>query len=301
MTRPKLPSADALLPYLRRIDENRMYCNFGPLNAEYEARLADLFKVPVVTASSATSALTATLMAYDLPKGAFVAMPSWTFPATAAAVVNAGLMPHFVDVDEKTCALNPWERRGVYWAAIAVAPFGSPVNVERWEYFAKVFRIPVIIDAAAGFDALSTSCKPGNCPVIVSTHATKAFGTGEGGFVACADTDLLEKIRRITNFGLSPDRRVEYNGLNAKFSEYHAAVGLASLDWWPQKRKLLLDAVKPYGLDYAVTQIPVRGGDGKKGVYGCHIHGAYRDCPRTLLPVTEELIENIRCVTVGIE
>lgn len=292
--KPKLPAAEKLMPYLRRIDESRVYSNFGELNAEYQDRLGELFGAPCVTGSSATSLLTATLMAYDLPNGSMVAMPSWTFPATAAAVVNAGLVPYFVDCDKNGfigAVLIPVA------ATIVVSPFGAPIDMNKVDIIAEGLNHPVIVDAAAGFDAFSTICKPRKRPVIVSTHATKAFATGEGGFVSCYDTELLERVRRITNFGLTPDRRIEYNGLNAKFSEYHAAVGLASLDEWPEKRKLLLEAVKPYGLDYAVTQVPVRG-HGILGRYGCHVHDAYKDYPKTQLPVTEELIANVGVVYI---
>lgn len=296
MIKPKLPSSEKLLPYLKRIDGSRMYSNFGPLNAEYQERLGEMFGSPCITGSSATSLITATLMAYDLPRGSLVAMPSWTFSATAAAVVNAGMVPYFVDVDEYgvfDCAEN---LSGKVSAVIVVAPFGR--FAENWKH-KWMDKIPIIVDAAAGFDSYS-KYGVGKTPVIISTHSTKAFGTGEGGFLCCIDTNLLERVRRITNFGLTPDRRIEYNGLNAKFSEYHAAVGLASLDGWPEKRRLLLEAVKHYGLDYAVTLVPVRG-QGVMRKYGCHIHNAYAGCPRTELPITNKLIANVGAVTVGIE
>jgi dTDP-4-amino-4,6-dideoxygalactose transaminase len=289
--KPLLPTYDKLEKYIRRIDESRLYTNFSPLNAEYQNRLGEMFGAPCITGSSATSLLTATLMAYDLPLGSLVAMPSYTFPATAAAVVSAGMVPYFCDVDERGI-MKPYDIGAS--AIIVVAPFGAPIIPTN------ECNVPCIIDAAAGFDAFSTICKPGKVPVIISTHATKAFGTGEGGFVTCHDKHLLEKVRRITNFGLSPERRIEYTGLNAKFSEYHAAVGLAELDAWPEKRLKLLEAVKPYGLDYAVTQAPVRG-QGKMGVYGCHQHNAYKYYPRTALPVTEELIATIGTIMVGVD
>ncbi len=290
--KPLLPSADKLLSYLKRIDESRHYTNFGQLNSEYQERLEALFVAPCITGSSATSLITATLMAYGLPKGSLVAMPSYTFPATAAAVISAGLVPYFHDVSEDGVLYLDYHAPKAA-AVILVSPFGKPI---RWN---DNFSVPVIIDAAAGFDTFSTHCKPSKVPVVISTHATKAFGTGEGGLVTCHDKPLLEKIRRITNFGLTPDRSIEYTGLNAKFSEYHAAVGLASLDEWPEKRKLLLDKTKPYGLNYAVTQISIRG-HGKMGIYGCHVHEAYSHYPRTKLPVTEDLIANVGTVMVNV-
>lgn len=299
--KPLLPSADRLLPYLQRIDDTRHYTNFGELNAEYQSRISELFECPCVTGSSATSLITASLMALDLPRGSLVAMPSYTFPATAAAVVSAGLVPYFVDalgvcgsqfIDMPKIPLDKVS------AIIVVSPFGKAIPS-----FNKIdLGVPIIIDAAAGFDVFSTVCRPGKTPVIVSTHATKAFATGEGGLLLAKDTDFLEKVRRITNFGLTPDRRIEYTGLNAKFSEYHAAVGLAELDGWADKRERLLSKLKPYGVNYAITQVPVpiaQYPDAKQKIYGCHIHDAYKNFPRAELPVTEELIRTIG--TIGIE
>ena len=63
--RPRLPSAEQLLPYLRRIDERRVYTSWGPLALELEERLCRRFSLPiggVVSASSGTSALTAAIL-----------------------------------------------------------------------------------------------------------------------------------------------------------------------------------------------------------------------------------------------
>jgi len=297
ISRPRLPSSEKILPYLKRIDESRHYTNFGALNVEYQERLAELFGAPCVTGSSATSLITATLMAYDLPKESLVAVPSWTFPATAAAVVSAGLTPYFMDVDENGVMCIKNQSKGMFSAIVMVAPFGRLLIGENNSF------IPVIIDAAAGFDTFSTYGNPSKTPVIISTHATKSFSTGEGGFITCSNNELLEKVRRITNFGFAPDRTIEHTGLNAKLSEYHAAIGLASLDEWPEKRNLLLEKTKEYGFDYAVTQIPVKIADyphAKMGVYGCHVHKAYFNYPRAKLPMTESLIANIGTVMVNI-
>src|SRR5437764_1859360 len=63
--RPCLPSAERLLPYLRRIDATRLYTSWGPLALELEERLCRVFSLPhggVVSASSGTSALTAAIL-----------------------------------------------------------------------------------------------------------------------------------------------------------------------------------------------------------------------------------------------
>ena len=63
--RPRLPSAEQLLPYLRRIDATRVYTSWGPLALELEERLCRRFSLPrggVVSAGSGTSALTAAIL-----------------------------------------------------------------------------------------------------------------------------------------------------------------------------------------------------------------------------------------------
>lgn len=307
--RPLLPTADKIKPYLDRIDSNRYYSNVGPLVLEFEQRLAKLFGAPCVTASSATSALTACLLALDLPKGSFIACPSWTFVATPASIVAAGHIPYFVDVN-RNGELNTTKHCS---AAVVVSPFGAPLDMQLWNAVSST--LPVIIDAAAGFDAFSTICKPtGNIPVVISTHATKTMGTGEGGFMACKDEPFLKKVRNILNFGMNEKREIETCGLNGKMSEYHAAVGLAGLDEWPDKRKQWIQKKLWYGDDFMsdhiaqsaikaftipiktsaksiVEKLQAQGIEAKHGLYGCHTKDAFKNYPRTKLPITEDLID----------
>src|SRR5205814_4291666 len=92
--------------------------------------------------------------------------------------------------------------------------------------------VPVIVDGAWCFD----SARAHRLPQCISLHATKVFGTGEGGLAISADRDLIFNIRKRANFGILPDRRVLLPGINGKMSEYGAAVGLAGLAAWPARR-----------------------------------------------------------------
>lgn len=310
LCRPLLPGAAKIAPYWERIDRNRYYSNTGPLALELEERLGRLFSAPCVSASSATSALTATLLALRLPKGSRVAVPSWTFSATPAAIVAAGHIPCFVDVDKDG---KPKQFSPAAKAAVIVAPFGDPLDTVRWDRFSEKIKIPVIIDAAAGFDTFSTVCRPGKCPVVISTHATKVFGTGEGGFVTCQDSELLREVRRICNFGITEEREVRICGINAKMSEYHAAVGLAELDGWKEKRGRWMEVSKWYedgfgplgsesalstchlhvpspAVDMLISTLARQGIQAGRARYGCHRLAAYAAFPSADLPVTEELM-----------
>src|SRR5215217_9580196 len=100
--RPKLPIGERIAPYLRRIDEGRIYSNFGPLVRSLESRLAVRFGIPdegVITVANATLGLGLALIAQHPEPGSLCAVPAWTFAATPHAVTQAGLIPYFVDVD----------------------------------------------------------------------------------------------------------------------------------------------------------------------------------------------------------
>ena len=107
--RPKLPSADRLVPYLRSIDASRVYSNFGPFALSLEDRLAEHYGLnqgTVATVANATLGLAIALAVQQPPPGSLCAMPAWTFVASAHAAVMAGLVPYFVDVDPETWALD---------------------------------------------------------------------------------------------------------------------------------------------------------------------------------------------------
>jgi len=252
LMRPRLPDAASILPYLREIDENRWYSNFGPLERRFEARLAKHFGLgerQVVCVSNCTLGLEIALrMTARYPVG-YCLIPAFTFVATAHAAVSAGLEPYFLDVDRNTWALDPdavQERisgiEGPIAAVMPVAPFGASVELDRWSAFAEKTGIPVVMDAAASFDRAIG----GEVPVVLSLHATKVMGIGEGGAVLCANEDLAESIRAGRNFGFLAGRSAKLSGTNAKLSEYGAAVGLAALDRWQETRRANLSIAKTY-------------------------------------------------------
>ena len=242
VARPCLPAAAAIAPYLARIDAARIYSNFGPLVRELESRLAtrhDLAPANVATAANATLALALALDAAGARPGGYCAMPSWTFFATAHAARQAGLEPYFVDVDPVTWAMTPAHIdalpaavRTRLSAVLPVLPFGAATDPDAWDAWSARTRVPVVVDAAAAFDAL----KPGRAPAVVSLHATKPLGAGEGAYVVSSDAAMIARLRTMTGFGLAADRSVVSPGTNAKLTEYAAAVALAGLDVWPATR-----------------------------------------------------------------
>ncbi|MBP0445466.1 aminotransferase class I/II-fold pyridoxal phosphate-dependent enzyme [Roseomonas sp. SSH11] len=335
VARPRLPDARAILPYLQEIDANHWYANHGLLWLRLQSRLAAHWGVApeaVALTANATLALALALRASRVAPGRKCLIPAWTFVATAGAAREAGLVPHFADVDPATWALDPdavaaREDLAEIGAILVVAPFGMPLDTARWDALSARTGIPVVIDAAAAFDALRAGgpMRPGSSPVIVSLHATKAFGIGEGGAVLSQDAEWMERLRRLSNFGFLGSREAMVAGTNAKMSEYTAAIGLAALDAWPETRagwqaisrhyaEALADdariALSPgFGGDWISATLsvlwPAEGPEdaaelAREGIGtlrwwgdGCHRHPAYADCPRDPLPVTDFLARRV--------
>lgn len=239
---PRMPSADKIYPYLRKIDQNRIYTNYGPLNAEFENRLASelgqgLSSSHLTTVSNCTVGLELAIQALSLPANALVLLPSLTFVATATAIVRAGATPLFSDIDPAGWCLTPdiaeraLKNGERFDLVMPVSTFGKQHDVVAWDAFTARTGVPVLIDAAGAF---------GNQPVgrttdvVFSFHATKSIGSGEGGLVLSFDEDRIRRIRQLANFGIDAVRgELMGMGTNGKLSEYHAAVGLAALDEWP--------------------------------------------------------------------
>jgi dTDP-4-amino-4,6-dideoxygalactose transaminase len=212
-----------------------------------ERRICALLALPLgafQSASSGTNALVGAILARAGRAGVqrrVAIVPALTFVATALAVEECGYSPFLADVDADTWMLDPkafddveLERVGLL---VPVAPFGRPVPQEPWRAFSAKTGIPVVIDGAASFDAL-TKASPaylGEVPVALSFHATKSFSTGEGGGVITTDLDLAKRTLRALNFGFFDTRDCKGPSVNGKMSEYHAAIGLAELDVWNEK------------------------------------------------------------------
>ncbi|WPB57760.1 DegT/DnrJ/EryC1/StrS family aminotransferase [Xylophilus sp. GOD-11R] len=259
---PDMPSPKALMPWLQRMHEARHYSNFGPLVCELEKRLAARFvghgrgRPAVTTVSSATTGLELVLQALDLPPGSRVLVPALTFVATATAVLRAGHVPVLCDVDADSWLLTPEIARRAcadveVRAVMPVAAFGAPHDARAWDAFSRATGLPVVIDAAAAFggqwlhDTALT--------LVFSLHTTKSLPAGEGGLVVSHDDALVARVRQLSNFGINLQARrkvpvgaLAEAGTNAKMSEFHAAVGLASLERWDERAALRRDTFARY-------------------------------------------------------
>ena len=135
-----------------------------------------------------------------------------------------------------------------------VLPFGAGLRQPDWYGNHRY----AIIDAAASFDALhgfGRIFKPKtNVAIIVSLHATKMLGAGEGGIVYVNDPEIASKIRSFCNFGFDSRSGLRHSksfGSNLKMSEYSAAVALASFSRWDEVRQ---DSIQRIGIARSISK-----------------------------------------------
>ena len=235
--RPELPPPASWLGHLEISYAERWFSNGGPLVRRLEDELAARDRASgraAVVTASATAGLVGALLALDV-RGP-VALPSFTFPATAHAVELAGCTPVLCDVDAETWELSPEAaaaavREHHCAAIIHVRSFGLCRDLRPIEDVAAATGVPLIVDSAAAFGGETTGRVPAGragTAEVFSFHATKVFAAGEGGAVL-APPELTDAIRHASNFALA-GTDVTSRGLNGKMSELTAAVALAMLE-----------------------------------------------------------------------
>lgn len=232
LVRPTLPDTPALAARLQAILDGGRLTN-GPTVAELEERVAERLGVPhVVAVASCTAGLMLVLQA--LGANGRVVLPSFTFSASAHAVVWAGGEPDFAEVDERTCTLDPTDAKAVVGGAVAMTAthvYGTPCDTDALRALADSAGIPLVYDAAHALGSLRAGVPVGRFGTaeVFSLSPTKVVVAGEGGLVATADAGLAEACRLGRDYGNPGDYDCRFPGLNARLSELHAAVALASL------------------------------------------------------------------------
>lgn len=242
--RPSLPSAQLLSEDIASMVESNWFSNFGPFERDFRSAISEYVgnDVTAVTLNNATTGLMAALAAC-MPRGeqgSEIAVASFTFAAAAHAVTWHGYSPAWIDIDEDTLQpslnsmLDLQDQNKNIRAIILTNTFGiANEEIHSWEEYAAEFRIPLIIDSAAGFGSQYANGERmgsrGDCEVF-SFHATKPFAIGEGGALFTKNENLADAARRFTNFGFGPESGAHGIGLNGKMQEINAAIGLRQLD-----------------------------------------------------------------------
>jgi dTDP-4-amino-4,6-dideoxygalactose transaminase len=237
-----------LLPPLPAVMQNYLaaYMNGLITNAAVVERLedaaADLLQVNhCIAVSSCTSGLTMVVRALGLTGE--VIIPSFTFFATGHAVLWNGLRPVFADCNEETWNVDPIdvERKitSRTSAILAVHLYGNPCDIEGLVKLASRHRLKLIFDAAHSFGSQYRGRSIGQFgdAEIFSLSPTKLLVAGEGGLIATNDASLALTLRAMRNYGDTGDYNPKWLGMNARLSEFNAALALAGLSMTDAKVK----------------------------------------------------------------
>ncbi|WP_027377492.1 DegT/DnrJ/EryC1/StrS family aminotransferase [Kaistella palustris] len=249
VTKPFLPPQEEYNKYLTGIWRRNWLTNMGPLASELEMKLKEHLKLDhLLYVTNGTVALQMAIKAFDL-KGEIITTP-FSFVATTSSIVWEGCEPVFVDIEEESLNIDTSKIEAAITenttAILATHVYGNPCDVVAIEKIARKYHLKVIYDGAHAFGVQingKSIFEYGDIS-ICSLHATKLYHSIEGGLIITKDATLLKKLAYIRNFGFNGPEAFAELGINGKNSEFHAAMGLANLEYisqiTDQRRKLTL-------------------------------------------------------------
>lgn len=189
----------------------------GALVEEFEQRFAALLgRRHALAVTSCTGALHMSLLALGIGAGDEVITTPMTFVATAAAILQVGATPVFVDVEPETgnldvervaAAITPRTR-----AIIPVHLYGLMCDMRRLRAVADAHGLAIIEDAAHCIEGRRDDAVPGSLSNVAcfSFYATKNLNCGEGGALVTDDSELYRKLKLLRLHGIDRDLAQRY-------------------------------------------------------------------------------------------
>lgn len=248
------------IPYFKQKDQNIIKkcikTNFvstaGPLIQKFENKFNSKFRFDYsIALNSGTSALHIALKSIGVQKGDTVILPSYTFAATANAIIYNNAYPWFFDCDEdfnlpiveiekilkiKTYFKNKQlvlkENNSVVRAIIPVSTFGKKLEFQKLTKFSKKYNLKIIFDTAACHDPKIFNFKKDNdMHFCFSFNGNKTLTTGAGGIFASNSKSIILKAKILANIG-KKIKKYDYHevGFNYRMTNLQAALGLAQIN-----------------------------------------------------------------------
>ena len=236
VTKSFMPPLAEYQNYVKRIYESGQLTNQGPLVKELETKLSNFLGVNNFHyLTNGTVALQLALASLDIDGGEVITTP-FSYVATTSSILWQRCKPVFVDIepnnftlaaDKIEAAITPNTK-----AIMAVHVFGYACDVDAIGKIADKHNLKVIYDAAHAFGSVykgKSLLSYGDISTC-SFHATKVFHTIEGGACIVKDKVVSDKLELKKRFGHNYDQHITL-GINAKQSEFHAAMGLANFPY----------------------------------------------------------------------
>lgn len=212
----------------------------GPAVTKLEAELADYCGVRhAISCSSGTDAIIMPLIAYGIGPGDAVFVPSFTFTASAEAIILVGASPVFVDVEpdsfnldladlDAKIAATRAEGKLTPKAILAVDLFGLPADWDELNVLAEREGMNLIDDAAQSFGGVYDGKRVGALAPVSCTSffPAKPLGCyGDGGAIFTDDDELAELLKSIRVHGQGADRyEIARIGINGRLDSIQAAI-----------------------------------------------------------------------------
>ena len=223
-------------------------------------------------------------------------MPSFSFAATANAVVMAGATPVFADIDRATFCLDPDSvaaRSTDRTAAIMpVHLYGHLADMVRLREIADRAGLLLVEDAAQAHAASLDGLPAGAWGDLAafSFYATKNMTTGEGGMVVSADPAVTRRIRLLRNQGMERQYENEIAGLNNRMTDTGGRdrTGAAAVAWTPNTEQRIRVAGR-YRAEMLGVEAPFVVPGARHVFHQYTVRSADRD--RVLAALTERGIE----------
>ncbi|MFL7813618.1 MAG: DegT/DnrJ/EryC1/StrS family aminotransferase [Anaerolineales bacterium] len=246
---PKIPLC---IPYtgqeeidaVSEVIESGWYAH-GPKNHEFEEGFADYLGVKhAFSMNSCTSALH--LAVEGLGITGEVILPSFTFVASANAVITGGGRPVFADISYDTCNIDPDSiERMISADTEAIMPVhfgGQSADMTAIMGIAEKHHLQVIEDSAETIGGTHRGQLTGSFGVgCFSFYPTKNLTTGEGGMLTTNDDELAHKVKALLAHGIDKStyeredaekawyRSASRVGYNFRMSNILAAIGVEQL------------------------------------------------------------------------
>jgi dTDP-4-amino-4,6-dideoxygalactose transaminase len=236
VTQPFLPPIEEYIKRLHGIWDRNWLTNAGPLVKELEQKLQDHHSLnqPVYCVANGGLGLQIILKALGI-RGEVITTP-FSYVATTSCPLWEGCTIRYADIDPTYLTLDPRAAEAAITsntkAILATHVYGNPCDVEAFEQIGKKYGIAIIYDAAHAFGVTykRRSLLEWGDASMVSMHATKVFHSVEGGFICARDPEVSRKMEWMRRFGHNGPGAYHGAGINAKLSEFHAAMGLCVFD-----------------------------------------------------------------------
>jgi len=252
----------------------------GPFVEKFEHAFAEYCQTDhAIGVANGTEALWLALLALGIGPGDEVITVPNTFIATVEAIHFCGAKPVFVDVDRKTCNMDPSHlERALTSRTAAVMPvhlYGQTADMDPIMAFARKHRLFVIEDACQAHGALYKGRKAGSIGDIgcFSFYPGKNLGAyGDAGAAVTSDRQLADRIKMLRDHGQSKKYHHALIGWNARMDGIQAAVlsiKLKYLPEWNEKRRTHATQYSDLLKDVAGVTTP------GEAAYGTHVYHVY--------------------------